>query len=472
MAPSALALRAGMFSAAVLLAALLPVRSATAELCFTDDMPSWVGCGPSASCLQSAEYLDAGACLQSTSLLSGAGCSNSGCDDLCTRSTLTGGFWGLQPALARHGIAYDAYATHFNPGVLHGGIRREDANGGKIDQFVNVEGEKAGLWKGFFITMHAETRYGDDVIFDAVGLAPVNANMLYPLPGEDVTAVTGLLFTQALSEEWLVSVGKFNMLDLFNQMYPQTGRGITGFMNISNMIPLSSGLGLNLSILGAGITKLHEGQVQGSLAVLDTHNVTTTSGLSDVFDSGAVVIGYYRIFTDFGGLPGSHALLGIYSNGTYTSVDPLTWSFVPGVGIVAGKEDGTYNGAYFLEQKLWVDAANPKRNVGILSAVGMSDGNPNPIRWSMFASLQAEGFSSHRPLDSFGVGFFYTGLSSDFHRLASPLINIEDPYGGEIYYNAAVTPWFRLTYDLQLINPGEVANDTAVVAGLRASLHL
>jgi porin len=255
-------------------------------------------------------------------------------------------------------------------------------------------------------------------------------------------------------------------------MYPQTGRGITGFMNISNMIPLSSGLGTNLSILGANVTTLHEGQVWGSLGVYDLHNVTTTTGLSDVYDSGAVVIGYYRIFTDFGGLPGSHALLGIYSNGAYTSVDPTTWSFIPQVGIVAGKEDGTYNGAYFFEQKLWVDAANAKRNVGILSAVGVSDGNPNPIRWSSFVTLQAEGFKSGRPLDSFGVGFFYTGLSDDFRRLASPLIDIEDPYGGEVYYNAAVTPWFRLTYDLQVINPGEVANDTAVVAGLRASLHL
>ena len=113
--------------------------------------------------------------------------------------------------------------------MLHGGIRREDANGGKLDQFVNVDGDKAGLWKGFFVTMHAESRYGNSVIFDAAGLAPVNANMLYPLPRQEVTSITGLLFTQALSEEWLVSVGKFNMLDLFNQMYPQTGRGITGF---------------------------------------------------------------------------------------------------------------------------------------------------------------------------------------------------------------------------------------------------
>lgn len=459
MAPSALTLRASLSTAAILLTTFATGRMASAQNCFTDSYPGWVSCDAPSACL------DPGPCLDD-------GCVPSSCGSLCTRPTLTGGFFGLQPALAEHGIAYDAFATHFYQGVLHGGIRRNAENGGKIDQFVNIDGEKAGLWKGFFITLHAETRYGDDVIFDAVGLAPVNANMLYPKPGEDVTAITGLLFTQALSETCVITAGKFNMLDLINQMYPQTGRGIDGFMNISHLLPLSSGLGTNLSMLGANVTTLHEGQIQGSLGVYDLHNVSTTTGLSDVFDSGAVGIGYYRIFTEAFGLPGSHALMGIYSNGAYTSVDPLTWSFIPQVGIVAGKEDGTYNGAYFFEQKLWVDRADPKRNVGILAAVGVSDGNPNPIQWSSFVTLQAQGFNSRRPLDSCGVGVFYTGLSDDFKRLASPLIDVEDPYGGEIYYNAAVTPWFRLTYDLQVINPGEVANDTAVIAGLRASLHL
>ena len=43
--------------------------------------------------------------------------------------------------------------------------------------------------------------------------------------------------------------------------------------------------------------------------------------------------------------------------------------------------------------------------------------------------------------------------------------------GAEFYYNAAVTPWFHLTGDLQVIQPGMIANDTAVVAGLRANLR-
>ena len=44
----------------------------------------------------------------------------------------------------------------------------------------------------------------------------------------------------------------------------------------------------------------------------------------------------------------------------------------------------------------------------------------------------------------------------------------DDAFGGEVYYNAAVTPWFRLTADLQVIEPAASQFDTAVVVGLRA----
>ncbi len=448
------AVRGGLVPAVLLIA--LHGAALRAQDCFTCDAAPWVGCD---------------SCAPVVAPPADDGCGLCG-GDCCTRTSLTNGLFGAQPALAEHGIVYDALLTQFYQGVTHGGIQETFAYGGKFDQFLNVDGAKAGFWKGFLINLHAESRFGEDVIFDAVGLAPVNANMLYPLPGEHVTAITGLLFTQALSEEWAVAVGKFNLLDLFYQIYPQTGRGIDGFMNISSFVPISSGLGLNLSILGVGITKLHEGQVQGSLAFLDTHNVSTTSGIEDVYDSGVVTVAYWRIFTEMFGRPGSHALLGVYSNGTYTSVDPLTWAFIPDVGIVAGKENGTWNVAYFNEQKLWVDPKNPKRNVGLFSSVGVSDGNPNPIQWSGFASLQGQGFSDSRPLDSVGLGAFYTGLSSDFRSLASPLIDIQNPYGGELYYNAALTPWFRLTGDLQVINPAERRNDTAIVVGVRGTIRL
>jgi porin len=389
--------------------------------------------------------------------------------DFCSRPKLTGNWCGERPCLAQQGITFDGNVTQFYQGVVHGGLNDTFRYGGHADYFLNMDMGKLMDMKGLFVSMHADTRFGQDVNFDAVGLAPVNSIMLYPSQ-EHETAITGLLITQALSEQCMVTVGKFNLFDLFNQIYPQIGRGVDSFMNISSLLPISVGRPLNLSVMGAGITTLNEGRVQGTVAVLDTNNSTTTSGFDDLFDNGAVIVGYWRIFTCLCDLPGSHALLGIYSNKKYRSTDPESWVFVPDVGIVAGEETGTWNLTYFWEQKLWVDPCDAQRNIGALTSLGLSDGNPNPVRWGATVAVQAQGLVSDRPADTMGVSYFYTGLSSDFKSLGGRLIDLQDVQGVELYYNAAVTPWFHLTADLQIVEPADESKDTAVVIGLRGKI--
>lgn len=388
---------------------------------------------------------------------------------LCERAFLTGDWCGYRTCLAENGIMFNGNVTQFYQGVVHGGLNETFKYGGHADYFLNMDMGKLMDMKGLFVTVHADTRFGQDVNLDAVGLAPVNSIMLYPSQ-EDETAITGFLVTQALSEELLVTMGKFNLLDLFAQIYPQTGRGVDGFMNITSLTPLSLGRPLNLSIMGAGVTTLNEGRVQGTLAVLDTNNSSTTSGFDDLFDNGVVFVGYWRIFTCLCDLPGSHALMGIYSNKQYSSIDPESLTFIPGVGIVPGEETGTWNLTYFWEQKLWVDPCDAQRNIGALTSVGISDGNPNPIRWGATVAVQAQGLVCDRPADTIGVSYFYTGLSSDFKDLGGRLIDLQDVQGVELYYNAAVTPWFHLTADLQIVEPADEAKDTAVVIGLRGKI--
>ena len=73
-----------------------------------------------------------------------------------------------------------------------------------------------------------------------------------------------------------------------------------------------------------------------------------------------------------------------------------------------------------------------------------------------------------------GVGYFYDELSSNFKQLVStlPSVDLENVHGVELYYNAAVTPWFHLTGDLQVIDNQNVADDTAIILGLRAKIDL
>jgi porin len=72
-----------------------------------------------------------------------------------------------------------------------------------------------------------------------------------------------------------------------------------------------------------------------------------------------------------------------------------------------------------------------------------------------------------------GVGYFYSGLSSDFKDLlAVASLDVGDVQGVELYYNAEITPWFHLTGDIQVIDPAEQTTDTALVLGLRAKIDL
>lgn len=394
------------------------------------------------------------------------------CDDDCwTRQHLTGDMWGARSCLAEHGILADVQLTQFYQGVASGGREQTFEYGGKVDYIFTVDGSKFGH-EGFTTILHAETQYGQSINPVAGAFAFPNTSMLYPLPGTHETAITGLIFQQALSESFALTAGKFNLLDLWSMLYPNTGRGITGFMNLSLIAPVPIIRTTNLSVNGAGAMVLEGQQIQGALMVYDTNNSSTTVGLDNLFDDGAVVLGYWRIFTDLGGRPGSHAVLGNWSSRSYTSVDPSSWTVVPGQGLVVGSETGSWTLSYILDQVLWADPCHPTRNVNLMSQWMIADGNPNFYKWSGNVALQASGVMPGRELDTMGAGYFYDGLSNNFQRLVSPVVNLQDVHGAELYYNAAVTPWFRLTTDLQVIDNANVNQDTVIAVGLRANIDI
>ena len=73
--------------------------------------------------------------------------------------------------MADHGIKNDIRLSQFYQDVT---------DGGKLDYRLSIDGQKLGLWPGFFVTMHAELQYGDNVLSDAGGLSLPNTAMLYP----------------------------------------------------------------------------------------------------------------------------------------------------------------------------------------------------------------------------------------------------------------------------------------------------
>ena len=144
--------------------------------------------------------------------------------DLCERPLLLGDMCGARDALAAKGITINVDTYQFYQGVATGGIHDVFQYSGRNDYFVNIDGEKAGLWKGFFITLHGETRYGDTVNLDTGAILPVNTAELFPKATGSETALTGVKFTQALSENFVTFAGKLNMLDSLKMPFTGAAR--------------------------------------------------------------------------------------------------------------------------------------------------------------------------------------------------------------------------------------------------------
>lgn len=389
------------------------------------------------------------------------------CESLLTRPKLTGDWFGRRSTLAESGFSFDLSTTQYFQGVASGGVEQGFEYGGRNDYFLNVDGEKAGLWKGSFITLHGETRYADSVNPYAGALIPPNLALVLPDPS-NVTALTGVKFTQFLSESSLVYAGKINTFDDFKQ--PLTGAGLTdGFMNMSLMVNPIVTRTVPYSTFGAGFVKLHDMHPIFTLSVFDTNNTPTVSGFDTFFDNGATIVSSLNLPTGFMGLPGHQGILAIYSTGEYTNLSP-TGYFNPGEGIVIESEpqDGSWALGYNFDQAFYVSSTDPRKRWGVFGNLGIADDNPSPIRWTGNIGLAGTSPIAGRSADTFGIGYYYTGLSGALKDFAPVLLPLGDEQGGELYYRIAATPWCQVTPNLQIIEPFRDRVDSSLLVGLRA----
>jgi porin len=399
--------------------------------------------------------------------------------DLCTRPLLLGSLCGARDQLAAHGITFNVDTYQFYQGVATGGIHDVGEYSGRNDYFVNIDGEKAGLWKGFFITLHGETRYGDTVNGDTGAIIPVNTAELFPKATGSETALTGVKFTQALSENFVTFGGKLNMLDEFKM--PFTGdRAIDGFWNLGMSFPVIVARTVPYSTLGAGAAILKDGAPVFTVMVLDTNNTPTTSGFNQLFSNGVTIFANLTLPTKFFGLPGSQGVSGTFGTGNYNSLSPTAY-FDPEQGLVITPEFVRDSWCIFYSgtQALWVDPCNPKREYGVFTNIGTADNGPSPISFAANVALYGSSPISNRPLDTFGVGYTFTRYSSPIRDFAPVLLPIGNDQAIELFYNFAVTPWFNVAPDLQVVFPAREETlppnresiDTALVLGIRAKIN-
>jgi porin len=290
-----------------------------------------------------------------------------------------------------------------------------------------------------------------------------------------------LTYMQFFSKQFGVVVGKLYTLDAdanefahgFHSKFLNTALGVNATLAL---FPLSA-YGGSLVILpweGAVVTA----------GVVDPSGTPKNNDMSEAFSDGALVSAEGRITIKPFGLLG-HQLVGFgWSNKERVSLqqDPTNLArafaleqfprledpgpvlrrmierFFPNLLVPVqelNRKRDTWSVYYNFDQYLWHPGGDQTRGIGTFFRFGVSDGNPNPIKYAYSVGFGDNGIVPARPRDTFGIGWARTQISDDFVPFLRERLNLglskEDAV--EMYYNFSITPAINAPWTCRSSSP-------------------
>jgi len=398
------------------------------------------------------------------------------CDSLGASSGASQEECVLFPSLAatrkeweQSGFVLQNNLTQFYFGNTSGGVERDFRYAGHGDYLANFDFGKLIGKPGAFLKLRAEHRFGE-TINDAAGvvLPPTIAGDLPVLDSTNIY-LTNCLFTQALSESFVLYAGKLDTLDGDMNAFAH-GRGIRQFSNgafVANPIALRT---IPYSTLGTGMAFLMEGEPWLIFNVLNATDTTRTVGLDQLFNDGVALASEMRIPTNFFGKPGHQLIAGTWNSREFTSLDQDPRILFPNVPIA--KQSGSWSLYWNCDQYLVTDSSNPKRGWGYFGRAGIADQGTNPLGYFLSGGIGGSSPFETRQRDSFGVGYYYAATSNEVAPFINAIFgNFADGQGVEMFYNIATGKRLTITPDLQVLVPSREKFDTALLVGLRANYN-
>ena len=261
--------------------------------------------------------------------------------DLWSRPGLTGDWGGLRNTMAKKGINLDVDLVQGVLGLNSGGsFRNHDSirypYGGHAEYRLNVDTGKLGLWPGGFLRLMGESQFGSYLNGrDTGALLPPNAAALYPIPFDEETTLTSVVFTQFLAKWFGMYLGKIDTFSGDANAFAHEWK--TQFMNsgfgpnpvLFNTIPYST--------LGAGFLLLPTESVVFNFSVLSPGGTANSAGFDDLFKDGVALAAELRVGIKPFGLPGHQLIGGTWNSQTYTSLTQDPRDAIP-VGSIIGGE--------------------------------------------------------------------------------------------------------------------------------------
>lgn len=390
-------------------------------------------------------------------------------DSFWTRPALLDPPAGPRQFLRDQGISFDAWLTQFYQGIVSGDGDKTWQYGGKGDLIVTFDGGKMGLWPGFFVSVHQEWNYGRDANFLGDGtFFPVNTSMAFPrLGGSDKN--TSIVVTQNFGDSVSIAAGKFNLLDIAARTPLAGGGGLDTFMNTAIAAPIS---GVTPPYLLGTIATLKTQPAIFTLMVYDPRNAQSQEVIEKPFSDGVTTSLSATVPTRIAGLQGFYGVRGVYSTKSGFNLSDVPALILPPESRGTLEKQGYRYVSVSAQQYLYQDPTNPALGWGVFGELAVSDGNPNPFRWHTIVGLAGTPMFPGRALDRWGIAYFKYGLSNDLVNGLDRLgVKVRDEQGLEAFYNIALTPWLRVTADLQWIRPGTAERRDVVLGALRAQVR-
>jgi len=408
--------------------------------------------------------------------------------DFWSRSTLTGDWGGTRNEWAAKGITFDINLTQTGMSNISGGKNQGWEYAGRGDMVMNLDTGKMGLWPGGFFTVEVEGNYNKSINLDTGSLMAVNTNQLFPTTGKQELNIPTVAFMQFFSHYFGVFVGKVATITAESGDMNEFahGKGDTQFSNMALNFNPAILLTVPYSTLAGGIIILPTKDPKEAIITinaLDGDGVANRSGFDTVFKGNTAYTIEGRLKTGFFGLTGHQLVGATYSTKNFSSLDQSLRIIIENGAI--GKEDNSWAMYYNFDQYIYEPTKG--KGIGLFGRFGASDGDANPIHYFYSIGVGGKGVIPGRALDEFGVGYYYIDVSNP--KFTGPLAErdfLRDEYGVEAYYNFALTPWMKLTPDIQFIRPAQkdvleidrealIASkkksvDTATVVGLRLQI--
>jgi porin len=393
--------------------------------------------------------------------------------------TLTGSWGGLRDTWAEHGVTFALEATYTFQSVVDGGwenavfeaVSDEDDEGHTLsgDLRVELDTEKAGLWAGGFVNLRVDARTGRSVLQRAGSVSSVNNDALFPNVvdrfDEDALAVSELSVTQVVAEGVELFAGLINPAEGDENEIAGAALSNATFFNGALLYSMVEDATVPNVSLGGGVVITLSETVSGSVSVFGTAETAGENpfkrGPGTTFSTEWTVA---HVLGERGGANTFGALYGIEARRTDIAADPRRVLISVLLGQpVPDTDDPSWSLYWNGHQYVQGDGAG---GWGVFGRLGLSDGDPNPVKWNAALGIGGVGLIPGRSADGWGVGAFYLGLSEE--DLLKGL-RVDDEAGGEAYYRIVVVPGFAVTLDAQVIDSALPNRDTSWVLGLRTS---